>query len=116
MSVQLARVLERLQTERKAETLRRRWPDMPPWLFCTENATPLDESRVRKALPTHFSPHSLRHSYASLLLQQGESPAYVQRRWATRRSSLRSTPTESGCPWGTKPPSIGLTISVVAKW
>ena len=30
-------------------------------------------------LPGHFSPHSLRHSFASLLLQQGESPAYVQR-------------------------------------
>ena len=48
----------------------------------------MDESRVRKVfaktlttarLPGHFSPHSLRHSFASLLLQQGESPAYVQR-------------------------------------
>jgi integrase len=88
MSDQLARALHRLQAERKAETLRRRWAEMPPWLFCTENGTPLDESRVRKvftkmvkaaALPTHFSPHCLRHTYASLLLQQGESPAYVQR-------------------------------------
>ena len=37
--------------------------------------------RVLKAaeLPLHFSPHCLRHSFASLLLQQGESPAYVQR-------------------------------------
>jgi len=31
------------------------------------------------ALPGHFSPHCLRHTYASLLLQAGESPAYVQR-------------------------------------
>ena len=30
-------------------------------------------------LPRHFSPHCLRHTFASLLLQQGESPAYVQR-------------------------------------
>jgi integrase len=29
-------------------------------------------------LPDHFTPHSLRHSYASLLLQAGVSPAYVQ--------------------------------------
>src|SRR5215510_5368788 len=29
--------------------------------------------------PRHFTPHCLRHTYASLLLQQGESPAYVQR-------------------------------------
>jgi len=27
----------------------------------------------------HFSPHCLRHTFASRLLQQGESPAYVQR-------------------------------------
>jgi len=28
-------------------------------------------------LPGHFSPHSLRHTYASLLLADGVSPAYV---------------------------------------
>jgi integrase len=27
----------------------------------------------------HFSPHSFRHTFASQLLQLGESPAYVQR-------------------------------------
>lgn len=30
------------------------------------------------ALPGHFHLHCLRHSYASLLLQDGVSPAYVQ--------------------------------------
>jgi integrase len=30
-------------------------------------------------LPLHFTPHRLRHTFASRLLQQGESPAYVQR-------------------------------------
>jgi len=53
-----------------------------------EAATPLDASRVRKVfrkvlkhadLPRHFTPHGLRHTFASLLLQQGESPAYVPR-------------------------------------
>jgi integrase len=30
-------------------------------------------------LPLHHSPHSLRHRFASLLLQQGEAIQYVQR-------------------------------------
>ena len=88
MSEQLSHTLLRLQVARKTETLKRGWPELPHWLFCTEAGTPLDESRVRKAfartlkaagLPTHFSPHCLRHTFASLLLQQGESPVYVQR-------------------------------------
>jgi hypothetical protein len=29
-------------------------------------------------LPLHFSPHCLRHTFASLLLQQGESAQFVQ--------------------------------------
>ena len=33
-------------------------------------------------LPRHFSPHCLRHTYASQLLAQGESPVYVQRQLA----------------------------------
>ena len=88
MSQQLAAELRRLQVERKAETLRRGWREMPPWVFITEAGTPLDKSKVRKVftralkragLPLHFSPHCLRHTFASLLLQQGESPVYVQR-------------------------------------
>ena len=37
----------RLQVERKTETLNRNWAEMPPWMFCTEVGTPLDESRVQ---------------------------------------------------------------------
>ena len=57
-------------------------------MFCDSTGRPLSPrtvedafKRVLKAagLPPHFSPHSLRHSFASLLLQQGESPVYVQR-------------------------------------
>ncbi len=88
MSQQLAAMLRRCQVERKAETLKRGWTEMPPWVFCTETGTPLDKSKVRKVfaralkragLPGHFSPHCLRHTFASLLLQQGESAVYVQR-------------------------------------
>ena len=33
----------------------------------------------QRQLPLHFSPHCLRHTYASLMFQQGESSIYVQR-------------------------------------
>jgi len=88
MSQQLTRLLQRLEVERKAETLRRGWRDVPPWVFCSEAGEPLTArsvdrlfKRVLKAagLPGHFTPHGLRHSYASLLLQAGVSPVYVQR-------------------------------------
>ena len=105
MSDQLARALLQLQLECKRETLRRGWADVPLWVFWTETGTPLDESRVRKVftkmlkaagLPLHFSPHCLRHSFASLLLQQGESPAYVQRQLGHA--------------------SIQLTVDTYGKW
>jgi len=58
------------------------------WCSAPEVGTPLQVANVRRAfarslkraqLPEHFTPHSLRHTFASLLLQQGESPVYVQR-------------------------------------
>src|SRR5262249_32154253 len=88
MSQQLARALPRLHVERKTETLRPRGTARPPPAFCTKRGTPLDTTNADKAskrvlkdaeLPRHFTPHCLRHTFASLLLQQGESPAYVQR-------------------------------------
>src|SRR5439155_10995403 len=42
------------------------------------------------------SPHNLRHTFASLLLQQGESPAYVQRQLGHA--------------------SIQLTVDTYGKW
>jgi len=98
MSEQLARALKRLEIGRATEKLRRGWRDMPAWVFCTEAGTLLDPSRVRKvfrrvlkaaSLPPHFSPHGLRHTFASLLLQQGESPVYVQRQLG--HSSIKMT-------------------------
>ena len=129
MSQQLARALLRLQIERKTETLRRGWPALPPWLFCTKRGTPLDTTNADKAfkrilkdaeLPLHFTPHCLRHTFASLLLQQGESPAYVQRQLGHASISSRSTPTAAGSRWATRPRSIASTTrlreQVVAKW
>jgi len=88
MSQQLARTLRRVQVDRKAEALRRGWSSVPEWVFCTAEGKPYDPAfaqrvfkRVLKAakLPLHFTPHGLRHTFASLLLQAGESPVYVQR-------------------------------------
>ena len=55
---------------------------MPRWVFCTTRGTMLNKGNVRRVfvrvlkraeLPMHFSPHCLHHTFASLLLQQGES-------------------------------------------
>ena len=57
-------------------------------MFCSDAGSILERSRVQKAmkkalkeakLPHYFTPHCLRHTFASLLLQAGESPVYVQR-------------------------------------
>ena len=112
MSDQLSHTLLRLQVARKTEALKRGWSEMPTWLFCTEVGTPLDASRVRKAfartlqaaaLPAHFSPHCLRHTFASLLLQQGESPAYVQRQLGHASIQLTVDTYGKWLPMGNKP-------------
>jgi integrase len=89
LSRQTCEALRRLRLERKAETLRRGWPEVPAWVFCTRNGNnPLEVDNVRCAfrralkaarLPGHFTPHSLRHSFASILISEGVSLAYVQR-------------------------------------
>jgi len=88
MSRGLADALRRLLHDRKTETLKRGWPEMPVWVFCRREGDPLPTKVIARAfasalkagsLPAHFTPHCLRHTFASLLLQQGESPVYVQR-------------------------------------
>jgi len=57
------------------------------WVFPSQAGTRLDHHNVGRRfrrlvadakLPTHFSLHCLRHTFASLLLADGISPAYVQ--------------------------------------
>src|SRR5262245_49819534 len=105
MSQQLTETLRRLHAELKADKLRKGLQDMPRWVFASLAGTPLDHANVEKAfkrvlkaaeLPLHYTPRCLRHTFASLLLQQGGSPAYVQRQLGHA--------------------SIQLTVDTYGKW
>jgi integrase len=87
MSQHLTEVLQHLQPHRKAETLRRGWGEMPVWVFCSTTGGLLNKENLRtrvfyrcltKAGLRHVRIHDLRHTYASLLIQQGESLAYIR--------------------------------------
>ena len=99
---------------------------MLPWLFCSEAGTPLNTSNLRRVfrrvlkrakLPEHFSPQSLRHTFASLPLQQGESPVYVQRQLGCPSLKLTVDTYGKWLPMGNKGRWIGsMTQLLVAKW
>jgi len=87
MSQQLTDTLRELQLQRKAETLRKGWGKVPEWVFIFEAVKPLILSHWRKgvfdrdlekAKLRKVRIHDLRHSYASMLIQAGESLAYIR--------------------------------------
>jgi integrase len=65
MSAQLSETLRALLRARKKETLKKGWGSVPDLVSCTETGGSLDADNFR-------------HTFASLLLQNGESPAYVK--------------------------------------
>jgi len=87
MSLQLTATLKEWRKQRRIETLKNGWGQLPQWVFVSGDGTHLDGSHWRgrifnKALERaelrRVNVHSLRHAYASLLIQAGESLAYIR--------------------------------------
>lgn len=82
LSAKLTEALKAHLVDQKKETLRRGWKDLPIWVFANEAGNPLDPDNFRnrvwpkllaKAGLRKVRIHDLRHTYASLLIAQGES-------------------------------------------
>ena len=87
MSRELTQTLADLRIDRQLEVSSNEWPSIPEWVFCSEAGGLLDGDNLRhRAFYTllrvsglrRIRFHDLRHTFASLLLQQGESPVYVK--------------------------------------
>jgi len=87
MSKQLTETLLDLRHARKVEAIKKGWGRIPEWIFITEDGTPIDGSNwrkrvfnkaIEKAGLRKIRIHDLRHTYASLLIQAGESLAYIR--------------------------------------
>lgn len=87
VSRQLTETLRDLHLERKRQTLKQAWNEVPPWTFVNEVGKPVDPDNFRsrvwpkllsKADLRHFPIHSLRHTFASRLIQSGATLLYVQ--------------------------------------
>jgi integrase len=97
----------------------------PLWIFCTRTGQPFHPRVIQRAcaavlgaaeLPAHFTPHCLRHTFASLLLSDGVSPAYVQRMLGHSSIKLTVDLYGDGFRWPTRRLWTASTTRLGAKW
>ena len=108
MAKRLGDLFDRLNADRKKCALARGWRPIPPWAFVTCNGTPYSQRNVlrdwkrvlRRAWPKKadddpdpdewvFTPHSMRHSFATMHIKQGKSPKWLQQQMG--HSSIKVT-------------------------
>lgn len=85
MSEQLKLILRKLLTQRKREALKAVEGEEIAWIF-HQNGSPISQNSVRnvfkrilkKAGMRQIRIHDIRHTFASLLLTNGETPVYVK--------------------------------------
>jgi integrase len=87
LSTALLGALKDVKRKRQEEWLAKGKNEIPKWVFCNHEGNPLDMHNVKNR---HFYPrlktaglrsirfHDLRHTFATLLIQNGEPIAYVQ--------------------------------------
>ena len=87
MSLQLTDVLKKVLRQRKIDTLKNGWGDVPEWVFVTDAGKPCYESYPRrvfyrvieKAGLRKIRLHDLRHTYATLRITKGDNVADVSK-------------------------------------
>jgi integrase len=86
LSRELMATLEALQLDRQLDATAHGQDAVPSWVFCNPQGKPFHQNWVRLqffrllkgAGVRQVRFHDLRHTFASLLLQNGESPVYVK--------------------------------------
>jgi len=86
MSDQLAATLKELLRQRKKETLQKGLGEVQELVFHRDSGLPYEQNYIRRVFKRilkraglrDIKLHGLRHTFASLLLTQGESPVYVK--------------------------------------
>src|SRR5206468_2906154 len=95
LSRQLQIALRLWRRQERAAWLKKGKP-RPEWVFASVTGTALDESNARKAFNRMLDaaeldrrgPHQMRHTFASLLLQDGAPITYVSRQLGHKDASI----------------------------